>query len=64
MSSESRVSITVVPGSVIAIIISWALNHSVLWAILHFFCGWLYVIYAVLARGSEIIPAFKVLFGG
>lgn len=36
-------------GSILAIIISWSLNHSVLWAILHGLFGWLYVIYYVLA---------------
>ena len=32
-------------GSVIAIVISWSLNHSILWAMLHCIFGWLYVIY-------------------
>jgi hypothetical protein len=32
-------------GGVIAILLSWSVNHSVLWAAFHAFCGWLYVIY-------------------
>ena len=32
-------------GCALAIAISWSLNKSVLWAILHGICSWLYVIY-------------------
>jgi hypothetical protein len=32
-------------GSVIAVALSWSLNKSILWAIIHGFLGWLYVIY-------------------
>jgi len=32
-------------GGLFAIILSWSANHSVLWAILHYIFGWLYVIY-------------------
>lgn len=32
-------------GSIIAVAISWSVNHSVLWAIIHGFLGWLYVFY-------------------
>ena len=35
-------------GSAIAVTISWSLYQSVLWAIIHGFFGWLYVIYYVL----------------
>lgn len=48
-------------GSIIALIISVALNHSFWWAVLHLFLGWLYIIYAVIARGPEIIPAVRHL---
>jgi hypothetical protein len=37
-------------GSALAITISWSHWHSVVWAILHGVCGWLYVIYYVLTR--------------
>jgi len=32
-------------GSALAITISWSVNHSILWAILHGLFGWFYVIY-------------------
>jgi hypothetical protein len=35
-------------GSLLAVLISWSYNHSIVWAIIHFFCSWLYVIYALL----------------
>jgi len=37
-------------GSALAAILSYVHNHSIMWAILHFFCSWLYVAYAVLTR--------------
>jgi hypothetical protein len=37
-------------GSALAITISWSVNHSVLWAILHGFLSWFYVIWHVLTR--------------
>lgn len=35
-------------GNVIAVVISWSVNHSVLWAIIHGIFGWLYIIYYLL----------------
>ncbi len=32
-------------GSALAITISWSQWHSILWAILHGICSWLYVVY-------------------
>ena len=32
-------------GSALAITISWSKWHSILWAILHGICSWLYVLY-------------------
>lgn len=32
-------------GSALAITISWSVNHSILWAILHGCLSWIYVIY-------------------
>lgn len=49
-------------GAIIGAIISWALNHSVIWAIIHFIFGWLYVIYAIVCYSHQIIPALKALF--
>lgn len=46
MSSESSVSSAGIGfGCALAIVISWSVNHSVWWAILHGVCSWLYVIY-------------------
>ncbi len=35
-------------GTIIAVVISWTRNKSILWAIIHGILGWLYVIYALL----------------
>ncbi|UII54593.1 hypothetical protein LS684_13065 [Cytobacillus spongiae] len=37
-------------GSALAIAISWSIHQSVLWAIIHGFFSWFYVIYYVLTR--------------
>ena len=37
-------------GTVLAVVLSWSANHSILWAILHAFLGWFYVIYYVLCK--------------
>ncbi|HET8945832.1 MAG TPA: hypothetical protein VFQ07_02515 [Candidatus Polarisedimenticolia bacterium] len=37
-------------GTALAMAISFNVNHSVLWAILHGICSWFYVIYYVLFR--------------
>ena len=37
-------------GSILAIVLSWSRNSSILWAILHAILGWLYVIYFVFTR--------------
>lgn len=39
-------------GSVIAIVASWSRNQSILWALIHGFLGWFYVIYYLLTRRS------------
>ena len=36
-------------GAVLAMIISWSLNHSIFWALLHGILGWIYVIYYAIA---------------
>jgi hypothetical protein len=35
-------------GTIIAVVVSWTRNKSILWAIIHGILGWLYVIYALL----------------
>lgn len=37
-------------GSAIAVSISWSNNRSILWAIIHGFFSWLYVIYYAITR--------------
>jgi len=35
-------------GGIIAVVVSWSRNKSILWAIIHALFGWFYVIYYVL----------------
>lgn len=37
-------------GGIIAVLCSWAANHSVLWAVVDFFLGWIYVVYYVIVH--------------
>jgi hypothetical protein len=37
-------------GSALAMVISWSLNKSILWAIVHGIFSWFYVIYYALTR--------------
>ena len=37
-------------GTAIAIVCSWSRNQSILWAILHGFLSWVYVIYFAITR--------------
>jgi len=37
-------------GGLLAVLLSWTVNHSIAWCILHFFCGWIYVIYYALTH--------------
>ena len=37
-------------GSALAITISWSLHKSIIWAIIHGFFSWLYVVYYFLTR--------------
>jgi ABC-type multidrug transport system permease subunit len=50
-------------GSISAAVLSAALNHSFWWGLFHFFCGWLYILYALLCRSKEILPALSAMFG-
>ena len=38
-------------GAVLAAICSWQANHSIVWAILHAFCSWVYVIWWAFTHG-------------
>jgi len=35
-------------GTIIAVVLSWNRNESILWAIVHGILGWLYVIYVLI----------------
>lgn len=50
-------------GGIIAAVLSSALNHSFWWGLLHFFLGWIYVLYAVLVHSDKLGPALKAMFG-
>jgi hypothetical protein len=41
-------------GSAIAVAISWSLHQSIIWAIVHGFFGWFYVIWHALSRPGGI----------
>lgn len=41
-------------GSAIAVAISWSLHKSILWAIVHGFFGWFYVIYYAFTRPAGL----------
>jgi len=41
-------------GSAIAVAISWSLHQSIIWAIVHGFFGWFYVIYFAFTRPGGI----------
>jgi len=50
MYSSTVVSSGISFGSALAITISWSINKSVLWAIVHGLFSWLYVIYYLIIR--------------
>jgi hypothetical protein len=35
-------------GTALAITVSWSVNHSLLWAVIHGFLSWFYVLYFAL----------------
>jgi hypothetical protein len=37
-------------GTVLAIVISWSVNKSIIWAIIHGILSWIYVIYYIIIR--------------
>jgi hypothetical protein len=42
---DSAATAGVSMGTALAMILSFQLNHSILWAIIHGICSWIYVIY-------------------
>lgn len=41
-------------GAVLAALLSWQVNHSVLWALVHAFFSWFYVLYHLLRHGQSL----------
>ena len=60
--SGNSTSVSCAFGSVAAAIISAALNHSFWWGVLHFFLGWIYILYVAFYRTKEVLPALKDMF--
>lgn len=58
MSDNSRSSTAggITLGGLLAVILSWTVNHSVVWCILHFLCGWFCVIYWLFEYSSRVTP--------
>lgn len=48
MNKKSRVGAGIGIGNVIAIVLSWSVNHSIIWAIIHGILSWVYIVYYVL----------------
>ena len=48
-------------GFVLSFIISYAMN-GFWWALLHGFLSWFYILYVIIFRTKEIIPALVRLF--
>jgi hypothetical protein len=40
-------------GTIIAVVVSWSRNNSILWAIVHGILGWLYVIYVLIVGRND-----------
>lgn len=49
-SQEALTTVGLGLGSLIAVVCSWERNKSILWAILHSWFSWLYVIYFAITR--------------
>jgi hypothetical protein len=41
-------------GSIMAVIMSYSVNSSILWGLLHFSLGWIYVVYWMLSYTNLI----------
>jgi len=48
-------------GSIMVVVLSWDMNHAVLWAILHALLSWFYVIYYVIVNWSQVrLRAYEI----
>lgn len=41
-------------GSLLAAVASWIVNKSVAWMFVHFFCGWIYLLWAVFVHTTAL----------
>ncbi|MDR2977550.1 MAG: hypothetical protein LBV19_09740 [Streptococcaceae bacterium] len=41
-------------GSILAAILSYSTWHSIFWAIIHFFFGWVYIIYFAIVHTAHL----------
>jgi hypothetical protein len=48
MSKKHSIGAGIGIGNIIAIVISWSVNHSIIWALIHGILSWLYIVYYVL----------------
>jgi hypothetical protein len=46
-AGENAATAGISMGSALAMILSFSVNHSILWAIIHGVCSWFYVVYRV-----------------
>jgi p-aminobenzoyl-glutamate transporter AbgT len=44
-NTETAIDCGIGIGSVLAMILSYSINKSILWCLLHCFLGWIYVVY-------------------
>lgn len=50
MSGKRSSSAGIGIGTIIAVLLSWEANHSILWCIIHGLLSWFYVIYYLLCK--------------
>jgi hypothetical protein len=48
--SHTAVSTGISMGTALAMILSYSVNHSIIWAVIHGFLSWVYVIYFALFK--------------
>jgi len=61
-TTETASGCTVTVGNIVGAFLSYKLNASIGWAIFHFLCGWLYVLYAIFFRSHELGVLFRTMF--
>lgn len=62
MSNNTKISVEIGFGFLFAGFVSYVMN-GFLWSVLHAFFSWFYIIYLVIFRSAEIVPAFRSFFG-